>query len=344
MKILLKDLKKGIVKVLIENSDDLWYLNQIIEPQDTAKCRTIRKLKIGDENNPKIIKKPVTLTINVEDTEFHETTGNLRVAGKIIDGPDDIPRGNYHTFTLEPGKDITIIKKSWPKYLIDKLKESQEKPSEYLVVMFNREKALFAELKSRKYNILSSINADVQKKDIQKIKSDNIYKTIVKQIDEYLKRTEYQAIIAGCANFWKQYLEKELTDELKKKVIFATISSIDENGINELIKRPELKQVLQNERMMKELNFIEDLLSAIAKEIACYGIKECEAKVNEGNIKFLLVSNNFIVKTRQQGNFGRLNFIMKTADQLRAELHIVSSDYAMKRLDNLGGVAGILRW
>jgi len=344
MKIINRDLKKGLIKVLIENPDDLWYLDQIIEPQDLCKHRTIRKIKIGDENSTKIIKKPVTLTINVESTEFHETTGNLRVAGKIIDGPDDIPRGNYHTFTLEPGKDLTIIKKTWPKYLLDKLKEAEQKPSDYLVVIFDREKAIFAELKRRKHNILSSINVDVQKKDAPTIKSDNIYKSIIKEIQEFTKRTEYTAIIAASANFWKPYLEKEIPDELKKKFVFANISTVNKSALNELMKRPELKVLLSKERLMQEITFIDKILKAIAQEKAFYGIKEADEKVNEGNIKFLLVSNNFIIKTRQNNTFGKLNFIMRTADKSQAELHIVSSEDACKQLDNLGGIAGIKRW
>jgi protein pelota len=344
MRTLQKDLKKGLIKVQIENPDDLWYLDQIVEPGDLCRHRTIRKLKIGDENNPKIVKKPVTLTINVETTEFHETTGNLRIAGKIVDGPDDIPRGNYHTFTLEPGKDLTIIKKVWPKYLLDKIKEAEQKPSDYLVVIFDREKAIFAELKRRKHNILSSINVDVQKKDAPTIKSNNIYKTIIKQVQEYLKRTEYTAVIAASANFWKSYLEKEIPDELKKKVVFANISTVNKSALNELIKRPELKTLLSKERLMQESNLMDKILEAISKEKAFYGIKEADEKVKEGNSKLLLVSNNFIIKTRQNNTFPTLNFIMRMADKNRIELHIISSEQAAKQLDNLGGIAGVCRW
>ena len=139
-----KNLKQGSIRVMIENPDDLWYLNQIIEIEDVCKCKTIRKIKIGDENNPKIVKKQLLLTIKVENIEFQEYTGSLRVAGKIIDGPDDIPRGNFHTFTLEVKKDITIIKKQWSKYNLNKLKEAEKTPAEHLIVLFDRESALFA--------------------------------------------------------------------------------------------------------------------------------------------------------------------------------------------------------
>jgi stalled ribosome rescue protein Dom34 len=95
---------------------------------------------------------------------------------------------------------------------------------------------------------------------------------------------------------------------------------------------------------MQESNLIDKILEAISKEKAFYGIKDADKSVNEGNIKLILVSNNFIIKTRQNNTFGKLNFIMKTADQNQAELHIISSDDACKQLDNLGGIAGVKRW
>lgn len=344
MKIVSKNLSKGSIRVKTENPDDLWYLNQIIEPEDVCRSKTIRKLKIGDENNPRIVKKTILLTISVEKLEFQEYTGNLRVAGKIIDGPDDIPRGNYHTFNVEVNKDITIIKKYWSKYLLDKLKEAQKTPAQHLIVLFDRENAMFAELKRRSCNILSEFNVKVSKKDAPDIKSENIYKKIIKQIQEYLKKRDYQNIILGSSNFWKKYIAKELPEELKKKTVYVTVSNIDKAGLNELIKSPELNNLLSEERLVKETSLMEKMLGAIAKEKACYGIKETEQKVTEGNVKVLIVSNNFIMKTRQNNSFRRVNKIMQTADKINAEIHILSSEEASKQLDNLGGIAGILRW
>ena len=44
MKIIHKDLKKGTVKVKIEDSDDLWYLSSLIDPGDFVKSKTVRKM------------------------------------------------------------------------------------------------------------------------------------------------------------------------------------------------------------------------------------------------------------------------------------------------------------
>ena len=47
MKILHKDLKHGIIKIKADNSEDLWYLESIIEPDDLISGMTERKIKIG---------------------------------------------------------------------------------------------------------------------------------------------------------------------------------------------------------------------------------------------------------------------------------------------------------
>ena len=72
MKLINSDLKKGRVKVKIENLDDLWYLNQIIESHDIIKGKTFRKIKIGqeDQRKQKVSKKTVFLVVEVENVEL----------------------------------------------------------------------------------------------------------------------------------------------------------------------------------------------------------------------------------------------------------------------------------
>ena len=78
MKIINKNIKKGEIKIKIENLDDLWYLSHIIDKNDFIKGKTIRKIKIGEQQqrNIKIIKKPVFLKIQLEKTDF--TNDSLR--------------------------------------------------------------------------------------------------------------------------------------------------------------------------------------------------------------------------------------------------------------------------
>ena len=95
MKIVHKNLKAGEVKLVVENAEDLWLLSQVIDAGDTLKGQTVRKLKVNEEADA--TKRTVFMAIGVEKTEFGQL---LRVSGKITDGPEDVPRGSYHTFSI----------------------------------------------------------------------------------------------------------------------------------------------------------------------------------------------------------------------------------------------------
>ncbi|MDP6600624.1 MAG: mRNA surveillance protein pelota, partial [Candidatus Woesearchaeota archaeon] len=279
MKLIYSDLKKNTVKVKIENLDDLWYLNHIIEKNDLVKGKTLRKIKIGQETQrkQKIAKKSVFLLIQIEKVEFSKTSNVLRISGTVKEGPEDVPLGSHHTFNIEENSIITILKQKWLKFQIDKLKEaSKEASAKILICVHDREEAYFALMKKYGYQLLTSIKGTVAKKADIKQKETNFYKEILKQLEGYDERYNLSKIIIASPAFWKEELMKEIMDEnMKNKIILATCSSADENAINEVIKRPETENALKQDRIAKEFKYIEELFEEISKNnLASYGLKE----------------------------------------------------------------------
>jgi len=78
MKIVHKNLKIGEVKVQPDSLDDLWHLAQIVEPGDSVKGRTLRKMKSPnsgggeDARQSKVVRKPVFLTLSVENRQIYK--------------------------------------------------------------------------------------------------------------------------------------------------------------------------------------------------------------------------------------------------------------------------------
>jgi len=350
MKQLYLDLKKGAAKLKIENLDDLWYLSQIIDTGDIIKGKTIRKIKIGKETDRqlKIIKKPVFLKIKVEKIEFSKTSNILRTLGTIIEGPEDIQKGEHHTFNLEPNIIFTLIKEHWLKYQISRLKEStQEKISNILIVVMDREEANFALLKKYGYELLTNIKGKVNKKEVEQRTEGKFYEELIKKIDEYVKRYKIIKVILASPAFWKEDLMKELKDEdLKKKILLATCNATGKNGINEVLKRPEVKAALHEDRISKEINLVEELLTEISKNnLAVYGIKDTENATNAGAVKTLLITDSLIQKAREQDKYEKLDNLMKIADSMKGEISIISSEHeGGKKLNGLGGIGAILRY
>src|SRR3990167_8146540 len=134
--------------------------------------------------------------------------------------------------------------------LLGRLKEScSEKKSSILICVHDMEEAYFALFKKYGYEVLSHIEGEVQKKREENIKKENFYLAVIKKMQEYVERYDIKQIILASPAFWKEDLIKEVKDaELKQKIIPAACSSATKNGIEEVIKRPEVKQALREER------------------------------------------------------------------------------------------------
>src|SRR3989338_3204286 len=350
MKLLHSNLKRGEIKVLTQNLDDLWYLSNIIEPKDIVQGKTLRKIKLqsSEEKSKEASKRQVFLAIEVEKVEFAKYSNILRVAGVIREGPEDVPLGEHHTFNVDENTSITIIKEQWLKYQLDKLKEAySEKKSSILICIHDREDAYFALMKKYGYEVLVHIEGEVQKKREENTKKENFYLSVMKKMEEYVERYQIKQVILASPAFWKEDLMDEIKDaELKKKIITATCSSATKNGIEEVIKRPEVKEALKQERAAKEMIKVEELFAEISKNnLAAYGLKETEKAANMGAVKELLVTDSLIQKSRQENFYREVENIMKTVDKTKGEIEIISSEHdGGMKLDGLGGIGAILRF
>jgi protein pelota len=350
MKILSSDFRKGICKLKVENLDDLWYLNQIIEKHDLVNGKTMRKIKLGSETQRKqsVSKKPVFLEIEVLKAEYSSTTSALRISGIIKKAPEDIPLGSHHTFSIEEGTAITIIKQKWLRFQIDKLKDASKQPSKILICVHDREEAIFALIKKYGYQILSKIKGNVAKKaDLKNQKHTNFYNDVIAQISEYNKRYLPSRIIIASPAFWKEDLMKVMPDsDIKEKIILATSSSADENAISEVIKRPETENALKQDRITQEYKYVEELYKELSKDnLASYGMDNTIQAAEAGAIRVLLITDNLIMKSRAEDTYDKVESVTKLADSSNAEIIVISSEHeAGKKLDGLGGVAAILRF
>ena len=309
MKILNSNFKKGGAKVKIETLDDLWYLSQVIDVGDTVKGKTLRKIKVGSAEK-EAVRKNVFIELKVEKVEFSKTTSRLRILGTIIEGPEDVQKGSYHTFNVEEDTIITISKEEWPAYQIKQLKDAaQASTLKILICVFDREDAHFALMTRAGYELLTHIHGDVAKKAVDEHVKPTFYSHIIKQVEEYDKRFKLDKIILASPAFWKEELLKVLQNQdLKSKIIQATCSSADESAISEVLKRGEVQKALKQEQVSEEMVLVEKVLAEISKQgNAAYGMKEVEEAVTAGAVQDLLVTDALIMKLREEDKFEKLD-------------------------------------
>lgn len=348
MKIIFKDYKAGELKIQPENKDDLWCISRIIEQGDLVSGKTTRKIKVGDsEQKAIIIKKTVTLTIEVEKVEY--SSDALRVAGVVREGPEDIPHGSHHTLEVEENTPVKIIKKKWPKYMIESIDESTKCRASVLICILDRCEAGFALMKPYGFEWLSEITGDVCKKGFEEKKESTFYEETANMLADYAKRYCAERIVIASAAFWKDELVKVMQKKYPQLVKISTLATCNETGregVNEILKRSEIKTALQEQRASREIQYVEELMKDISKDgNAAYGMKAVKEAAEAGAVAVLLVTDKLIEKKKADHTFLELDTIMKMADATKGDVVIVSSEHeGGQQLDGLGGIGALLRY
>lgn len=344
MDIIKQNYKEGKVSVRITEEEDLWHLSHLVEPEDLVKGQTERKIKIGNEENFKVVRKKVNLKLEIEKTEYVPENNALRLLGTIKEGPEDVPLGSYHSFNLEVNDVITINKNSWSNYQIKRLKDSTIPRKKSLLAVFDREEAIIGILSSRGFQTITEIKGNVQKKVDNSTGSNTFFKDLAKNIEEYKERLSVDRVILGSPAFWKEYVLKELQDNTRKKTMTCTISGVTETAIKELLKSPELGKTLDDDRVAREEKTIDELMKSIHDEKAFYGISDAKEKISLGAAMKVLVSEKFLKNAREEGKYKELDDLLRLAESTNAEVVIITQKEPTTKIDGLGGIAGTLRW
>jgi len=334
------DFKKGFVKIKINLNDDLWYLDSIIESGDLIKSITLRSLFLDREGKKeKIGKKPMLLTIELEKSEFQKHANTLRLMGKIIEGPDDVQKGSYHTIGVKVGSVLSIYKNEWKQYQIDKLRKAQTKVPEVLIVLTDMNQAIFGRLKRSGLEIISEIRNPHSIHEEEKLLE--FYKKVASEINKL--STDMKKIILAGPGFAKEHVQKIIQNkfsEIKNKLIIDSVSSATKSGINEIFKRGTLDKVIKESEIVKESQIIQNFFTHLNKDdgLVLYGLKEIEEADNTGAIEILLVSEE---KIREK----QIEELAKSVEKKKGQVEIISSIHELgEQFCRMGGLGAILRF
>jgi protein pelota len=199
------------------------------------------------------------LGIEVEKVEFHEFSDRLRVHGIIKEGPQDL--GSYHTFNLESGDKLTIVKEKWKDHHLKRIEEAvkaTDQPTS-LFIAIDYDEATFAILRQSGPQELFHITSQVSGKQ---------YKQSGDQ-----KKTFYEEILSRL---------KQVMEEPKPVILVGPGFAKEEFIALAKEKEPELFE-----------NFI------IAKDGKCaYGPNEVENALISGAVEILLLTDTSVREKR----------------------------------------------
>ncbi|MBN2014161.1 MAG: mRNA surveillance protein pelota [Candidatus Altiarchaeota archaeon] len=352
MKISAMNPRVGVVKLRIENLDDLWYLSTVVHRGDLVKTKTERRIKAKEdiERSKKAERKTVTVALRVEKADFKSDSDTYRITGIIEEGPEDLVSiGSHHTFNVEKGSELKIIKDRWSKTELDRLREAEKAAlrPKILVTVVDEGEATFGlirESKTEYFELSKLIGGKYDTKGRAERKTE-FYSDAIKFMKEILEREKIAAIVVAGAGFEKEHLYRFMSEkypELREKTALENIGSHGRNGVQEVLKRAGVRKVLDEITSARDMQLMQELLKEIGKGtgLGAYGVKDIRNAANSGAVAKLLLCDDFFLKDRRD-----LEPLMETVKTLNGEVHLINHDTeAGRQLHSLGGIAALLRY
>ncbi len=346
----------GEISLIPESLDDLWHLKHVIEEGDLVYSVTYRRIEEAtDKIRPgKTEKKPLRLGIRTESIEFHKFSRRLRIKGVIEKGLDT-ELGSYHTFNVEPGVELSIVK-DWKEHQLRRVREAEKAVAspDVIVVTIEEGEAVAGIVRQYGVDELFSIRYGSGKgmgRD-EGSKKDFFFEVLKQLKNSFLSAGAEAIVIAGPGfikdDFFSFLKEKDV--ELANRARIEQASSIGMSGFMEVLKRGAVEKLKKEERLTKEVKLMDRLMEEISKEKggkAVYGKEGVSMALEYGAIETLLVSDEKLMKARvEEGEKeSEIESMLEEVERERGKIVVFSTEFEPgKRLNALGGIAAILRF
>ncbi|MEM0174206.1 MAG: mRNA surveillance protein pelota [Sulfolobaceae archaeon] len=328
--------KKGILKIKVEDEDDLWILNYSLEKGDRVIARTTRDVSLGNEAR----RIPIIVELEVEKTEFQAFTSRLRIHGVILDAPERYGiKGSHHTINLDIGDEIVIIKGKWKSHILSKIFKKAEKRFKVLIAIVDFDEFLIAVPMLQGIKILEekSLRSITKEEDVIEKNAEEIAKII----KDYSIRLEVDAVIIAGPGPFKEIVNKKL-DLKNKKVYLDSVSSATRAGLNELLRRDIITQVVRDYELSEAQKIYEKFMEELAKgsKLVGYGIEEIKNAAIYNAVSSVLVLEDLLGENREI-----INNILDEIEKRNGRVYIIPRDSPIYyQVKSLGGIIALLRF
>ena len=263
-------------------------------------------------------------------------------------------RESMEIWTIEPPKKLKIkIYRCDQTFVVGPLKEMLETDEVYGLLIIERNEASIGILDGKHIKLLQHMTSGIPGKTkcggqsaqrfarIRESAAKEFFKRVAENIKTHFwdNKKLKGILIGGPIPTKEEFLEQgQLVTALKNKVMAVKdIGGTGMHGLHELVERCE--DTLAEQEITKQRLILDLFLEKLAKDPnkVSYGQAEVEDRLNRGAVDKLIISKSL---PRE-----KIKFLEKLAKASSAEIHIVTNETAEGvQFDNLGGVAGLLRF
>lgn len=347
MKLVHLDRSEGFLRLRLDTLDDLWCVRTLLAAGDHVTAQTMRTAETqGDRvRETKAPKRPVRLTVEARDVEWHDFDDHVRVLGPITAGPFDV--GKHHTIMLTPdGMDVEISKRDgvqdWHVRLVRQAEATSQEPHVLLLAVDDSE-AQFATVRSYGLQRVGTLQSGSQGKRYAGAEEAKrrFYDETMRSLRLLRRPPDLPCMVVG-PGWWREEFVAHVQaadPALAQGLETDGTSQGGRAGLQEALRRGLVQRLAQESRVTRETELVERVLAGLAgRHPVAIGAEEVKRAVTAGAAEDLLI-------TDVQVRGGAHNGLLMAAESARATLVIVSTRHeAGERLDRLGGLAALLRF
>ena len=354
MKIISKNLKQGFVKVIPSSDDDLWHLYNVGYKGDEVYAFSSRAVKTDQEySRPKSAERiSAFMGVTVESVAWNKFLGKLRVHGRICQAPENMPKGAHHTLNISLNQPVTIVKKEWPKHLLDRLFKASKTEKAMIIIAIDDEG--FAVAETKQYGVDVKVEERIKlpgklEADKRLAATKNYFKCAVNSLRQLWSTNNSPIVIVG-VGFVKGDFAKFLADEApemaKSVVDVKSVNNGGVSGIYEALRSGVLLKAAKQLRIVEETEVMEEVMKRLGKSEATitYGLDAVENAINMGAVEKLILADTMLREADEEQRL-HLEKIMRQAEKRRGNITVISTEHeAGKKLTALTGIAALLRF
>ena len=354
MKIIEKNLRQGFIKVVPSSDDDLWHLYNVIYNGDEVYAYSSRVIKSDKEySRPKSGERvSAFMGVAVESVAWDKFLGKLRAQGLIIHAPDIIPTGAHHTLNIALNQPVTIVKKQWPKHLLDRLKRASKTEKPMIILSIDDEG--FAVAETRQYGVDIKVEERMKlpgkhEADKRSATTKEYFKHVLNSLNQLWSSRHTPIVILGVGfikNDFAKFLSDEAEDIVKSVVDVKSTNNGGISGIYEALRSGVLLKAAKQMRIVDETEVIEEVMKRLGKgEVTVtYGLEAVENAVQMGAVETLVLADTMLRETGEEQRL-HLEKLMREVEKRRGSITVVSTEHeAGAKLLALSGIAALLRF
>ncbi len=354
MKIIGRNLRQGFVKVVPSSDDDLWHLYNIVYKGDEVYAYSSRAVKTDQEySRPKSAERvSAFMGVKVESVAWDKFLGKLRVHGTIIHAPDIMPTGAHHTLNIALNQPVTIVKKVWPRHLLNRLFQASKTEKSMIIIAIDDEG--FAVAETKQYGV--DVKVEERTKLPGKLEAEkrlaatkDYFKRAVNSLRQLWMPTHNAIVIVGVGfvkGDFANFLSNEAKDMAKSVVDVKSVNNGGVSGIYEALRSGVLLKAAKQLRIVDETEVMEEIMKRLGKGEATitYGLEAVENAIAMGAVEKLVVADTLLREADEEQRL-HLEKLMREAEQRRASITVVSTEHeAGEKLLALTGIAALLRF